>query len=259
MGTGITVLCVDAGSTAEATSLALEMRADGVEVLDASNPRVARATLERESIDVFVIEPTIGGDWEEALATAAERGTVVIAFTEGRPDLLNRPEVAGSVDKAQPDQFERLADRVLEAVQEDGPDYPLDEDEDERTRHRVLAAHGMPDTARPRRESICARTFLEPGITCIPDLRESPYGDLGRGDYRWYASARLIEPGGHPVGAFTLYDRTRSEPLTPEEEWQLSAFADEAMEQLELRRLVARPQDPDVYITTEGELDVAEE
>jgi hypothetical protein len=300
MATGITVLCVDAGSTAEATSLALEMRADGVEVLDASNPRVATATLERESIDVFVVEPGVGGDWAGALTAAAEQGAVIIAFTEGRPDLLDRPEVAGYVDKAQPDQFERLADRVLEAVQEDGPDYPLGDDEDgravaadrygmaplsargslqrlcrlaaetagvdaafvgliDRTRHRALAAHGMPDTARPRRESICARTFLDPGVTCITDLRDSPYADLGLDGYRWYASARLVEPEGHAIGAFTLYDTDRTSPLTAEEEWRLSAFADEAMEQLELRRLVARPQDPDVYVSTERELDAGGE
>jgi hypothetical protein len=100
MATGIAVLCVDAGSTAEATGLALEMRADGVDVLDASNPRVATATLEREPIDVLVVEPAVGQDWDETLATAAAGDVTVLAFTEGRPAVLDRPEVAGYVDKA---------------------------------------------------------------------------------------------------------------------------------------------------------------
>jgi hypothetical protein len=297
MATGIAVLCVDAGSTAEATGLALEMRADGVDVLDASNPRVATATLEREPIDVLVIEPTVGQDWDETLATAAAGDVTVLAFTEGRPTVLERPEVAGYVDKAQPDQFERLADRVLEAVQEEGPDYPLADDEDERavaadrygmaplsarsslerlcrlaagslgvsaalvglvdrTRYRALAGYGIRDVTQPRRESLCARTFLDPGVTCIPELAGHEFGEFAPDeDHRWYASARLVTPDGYPVGTLSVFDAERSAPLSADGAWRLTAFADEAMEQLELRRLVARPQDPDVYVSSEAELE----
>ncbi|WP_254821141.1 hypothetical protein [Haloglomus halophilum] len=302
METGITVLCVDGGPTAEATGLALEMRADGVDVLDASNPRVATATLEREDIDVLVFEPGVGQDdeWDETLRTAAERDVTVIAFSSGRPALADRPEVAGHVDKSQPDQFERLADRVLEAIRPDEADYPLAEDEEarsvtadrygmapllarpslerlcrltaetlgvsaallglvDRTRYQALAAYGTPDVTQPRRESLCARTFLEPGVTCIPDLKNHEWGGFAPGeDFRWYASARLIAPDGHPIGTLAVYDESRSAPLSDGEQWRLSALADEAMEQLELRRLIARPQDPDTYISTENELTLEE-
>jgi GAF domain-containing protein len=298
METGITVLCVDADPTAEATGLALEMRADGVDVLDASNPRVATATLEREDVDVLVFEPGVGQDdeWEETLRTAADRGATVLTFTAGRPGLADRGEVSGHVDKAQPDQFERLADRVLEAVQSDEADYPLAEEEEarsvtadqygmapllargslerlcrlaaesigvsaamiglvDRTRYQALAAYGTPDMTQSRRESICARTFLDPGITCIPDLHDHEYHAFAPDEgFRWYASARLIAPDGHPIGTLAVYDEARTAPLSDGEEWRLAALADEAMEQLELRRLVARPQDPDIYISTENEL-----
>jgi GAF domain-containing protein len=302
METGITVLCVDGGPTAEATGLALEMRADGVDVLDASNPRVATATLEREGIDVLVFEPGVGQDdeWDETLRTAAERDVTVIAFSAGRPALADRPEVAGHVDKSQPDQFERLADRVLEAIRPDEADYPLSEAEEERsvtadrygmapllarpslerlcrltaetlgvsaallglvdrTRYQALAAYGTPDVTQPRRESLCARTFLEPGVACIPDLKNHEWGGFAPSDdFRWYASARLVAPDGHPVGTLAVYDESRSAPLSDGEQWRLSALADEAMEQLELRRLIARPQDPDTYISTENELTLDE-
>lgn len=298
METGITVLCVDAGPTAEATGLALEMRTDGVDVLDASNPRVATATLEREDIDVLVIDPSVGPDdeWDETLRTAANREVPVIAFTTGRPPLADRPEVMGHVDKSQPDQFERLADRVLEALRPDEADYPLADDEEaraaaadqygiapllarpslerlcrlaaetlgvsasmlglvDRTRYQVLAAYGTPDVTQPRRESLCARVFLDSGVTCIPDLQNHEWGDLAPDeDFGWYASARLVAPDDHPIGTLAVYDETRSAPLSDGEQWRLSALADEAMEQLELRRLVARPQDPDTHISTEGEL-----
>ncbi|WP_276260172.1 hypothetical protein [Haloglomus litoreum] len=302
METGITVLCVDAGPTAEATGLALEMRADGVDVLDASNPRVATATLEREDIDVLVFEPGVGQDdeWDEALRTAADRNVTVLTFTAGRSPLADRPEVAGHVDKSQPDQFERLADRVLEAIRPDEADYPLADDEEaravtadqygmapllarpslerlcrltaetlgvsaalvglvDRTRYQALAAYGTPDVTQPRRESLCARAFLDPGVTCIPDLQDHEWADLAPdGEFRWYASARLVAPDGHPIGTLAVYDNARSAPLSDGEEWRLSALADEAMEQLELRRLVARPQDPDTYISTENELTLEE-
>lgn len=302
METGITVLCVDGGPTAEATGLALEMRADGVDVLDASNPRVATATLEREEIDVLVFEPGVGQDdeWDETLRTAADRDVTVIAFSAGRPALADRPEVAGHVDKSQPDQFERLADRVLEAIRPEEADYPLADDEEaravtadrygmapllarpslerlcrltaetlgvsaallglvDRTRYQALAAYGTPDVTQPRRESLCARSFLEPGVTCIPDLKEHEWGALAPSDdFRWYASARLVAPDGHPIGTLAVYDEARSAPLSDGERWRLSALADEAMEQLELRRLIARPQDPDTYISTENELTLEE-
>jgi hypothetical protein len=298
METGITVLCADGGPTAEATGLALEMRTDGVEVLDASNPRVATATLEREDIDVLVFEPGVGQDeeWDETLRAAAERNVTAITFSTGRPSIADRPEVTGHVDKAQPDQFERLADRVLEAVRPEEADYPLADDEEvrsvtadrygmapllaraslerlcrlatetlgvdaaliglvDRTRYQALAAYGTPDVTQPRRESICARAFLEPGVTCLPDLQDHEWGALVPvDDARWYASARLVAPDGHPVGTLAVYDGTRSAPLSEGEQWQLAALADEAMEQLELRRLIARPQDPDVHVSSDSEL-----
>jgi hypothetical protein len=302
MESGITVLCVDAGPTAEATGLALEMRADGVEVLDASNPRVATATLERDDIDVLVFEPGVGQDdeWDETLRMAAEQRVTVIAFSAGRPPLADRPEVVGHVDKSQPDQFERLADRVLEAIQPDEADYPLADDEEaravtadqygmapllarpslerlcrlaaeaigvsaalvglvDRTRYQALAAYGTPDVTQPRRESICARAFIDPGVTCVPDLHDHEWAAFAPDDgFRWYASARLVAPDGHPIGTLAVYDESRSAPLSDGEEWRLSALADEAMEQLELRRLIARPQDPDTYISTENELRLQE-
>lgn len=298
MESGITVLCVDAGPTAEATGLALEMRTDGVEVLDASNPRVATATLDREPVDVLVFEPGVGqdDDWDEALRTAAGDGVTVLTFSAGRPAIADRPEVAGHVDKAQPDQFERLADRVLEAIQADETDYPLAEEEEaravaadqygmapllargslqrlcrlaaetigvsaalvgliDRTRYQALAAYGTPDTTQPRRESICARTFLDPGVVCLPDLHDHEWRSYAPDEgFRWYARARLVAPDGHPIGTLAVYDEDRTAPLSEGEEWRLSALADEAMEQLELRRLVARPQDPDVSISTADEV-----
>jgi hypothetical protein len=42
----------------------------------------------------------------------------------------------------------------------------------DRTRYQALAAYGTPDTTQPRRESICARTFLDLGVVCLPDLHD---------------------------------------------------------------------------------------
>ncbi|MFB6157547.1 MAG: GAF domain-containing protein [Haloferacaceae archaeon] len=104
---------------------------------------------------------------------------------------------------------------------------------------RLLACQGLAPRSDPRSESVCTFTILEEGATVIEDVREDPRLDgeavVETFDIVAYAGARLVNPEGHALGTFCLYD---DEPRSfgADEVRDLERFAAEAAEQLELRR-----------------------
>ncbi|WP_135366400.1 GAF domain-containing protein [Halosimplex halophilum] len=104
---------------------------------------------------------------------------------------------------------------------------------------RFLACAGASWETLTREDSICTHTILEDDLFVVEDTHEDDrFADndrLDELDIRAYAGVPLETPRGATVGAFCL---THDEPRTfsADELADLRLFADEAMEQLELRR-----------------------
>lgn len=104
---------------------------------------------------------------------------------------------------------------------------------------RFLSCHGISLDPVDREESVCTYAILDESVTVIEDVSEDPRfaenEGLAAADIRFYASASLITPEGQPIGTFCVYD---DEPRTFDERDRelLTLLAEEAMEQLELRR-----------------------
>ena len=105
-----------------------------------------------------------------------------------------------------------------------------------------LACHGADWETLTREDSICTYSMLEQDVTVIADVQSDPrFADnetLKELNIRSYAGANLTTPGGEVIGELCLVD---DEPrgYTDEELASLRLFADEAMEQLELRYRLA--------------------
>lgn len=104
---------------------------------------------------------------------------------------------------------------------------------------RFLACHGISFDPVDREDTVCTYAILEDDVTVYEDTRDDPRFSGNEGlvaaNIRFYASAALTTPAGHRIGTFCVYD---DEPRTFSEEdrHHLQLLADEAMEQLELRR-----------------------
>lgn len=114
-------------------------------------------------------------------------------------------------------------------------------------RERFLSCHGASFDTTDREETICTYTILEDGVTVVEDISEDPrFSDidgLRDANVRFYAGAPMTTPEGLPIGVFCLHDDA---PRSVSERGRelLTLFADEAMEQLELRRAARdRPED----------------
>lgn len=111
-----------------------------------------------------------------------------------------------------------------------------------------LTCYGASFDTLDREESICTYTILDDDVSVIADTTEDPrFSDvegLRSANVRFYAGAPMTTPDGHPIGVFCIHDdEPRSFPDRDRDLLQL--FADEAMEQLELRRRARdAPEEP---------------
>jgi CheY-like chemotaxis protein len=104
---------------------------------------------------------------------------------------------------------------------------------------RFLACAGEDWETLDREDTMCTHTILEDDMMVVEDVNADPrFADndrLAELDIAAYAGVPLRTPRGATIGAFCL---THGEPreFTEGERADLRLFADEAMEQLELRR-----------------------
>ncbi|WP_435128265.1 GAF domain-containing protein [Halobaculum sp. D14] len=104
---------------------------------------------------------------------------------------------------------------------------------------RFLSCHGVSFDPLDREDTVCTYAILEDDVTVIEDVADDPRFDgnegLAAADIRFYASASLVTPSGQPIGTFCVYhDDPRA--FSERDRELLELLADEAMEQLELRR-----------------------
>jgi len=104
---------------------------------------------------------------------------------------------------------------------------------------RFLACYGTDLDTLPREDTVCTYAMLEDEVTVVEDTRDDPrFADnpnLAAFDIRFYASANVRTPDGKVIGSFCAFDDApRTFDAAAREHLRL--FADEAMEQLELRR-----------------------
>ncbi|PSP95965.1 small GAF containing sensor [Halobacteriales archaeon QS_4_62_28] len=131
--------------------------------------------------------------------------------------------------------FDRLTKLVVSHFDIDKAFVGLVDEHEE----RFVACEGADWQTVAREDTICTHTILEHEVMVVEDLTEDPRfasnDQLRELDVRSYAGAQLTTPGGQTIGALCCLDsETRS--YTTEECQDLQLFADEAMEQLELRR-----------------------
>ncbi len=102
-----------------------------------------------------------------------------------------------------------------------------------------LACHGADWGTLSREDSVCTYAILEDDLTVIEHVQDDPRFEanetLKELEVRSYAGANLTSPEGHTVGQLCLiHDEPRA--YTDAELADLQLFADEVMEQLEMRR-----------------------
>lgn len=104
---------------------------------------------------------------------------------------------------------------------------------------RFVSCHGRDLDTLDRESTICTHAILKDDVMVVEDVHEDPrfeHNDaLDRLDIRSYAGAPLRTPEGVAIGSFCLTD---DEPrrYSDDDRTFLRLLADEAMEQLELRR-----------------------
>jgi len=104
---------------------------------------------------------------------------------------------------------------------------------------RFLACAGEDWETLTREDSMCTHTILETDVMVVEDVHADPrFADnerLEELDIEAYAGVPLRTPRGATIGAFCL-THGEPRPFSESELADLRRFADEAMEQLELRR-----------------------
>ncbi|WP_162991378.1 GAF domain-containing protein [Halostella salina] len=104
---------------------------------------------------------------------------------------------------------------------------------------RFFACHGVSFGQIPREETVCTYAILDEDVTVLEDVRDDPRfaenDHLAAADIRFYASAPLVTPDGEAIGAFCVFDDA-PRAFSDRDRELLSMLADEAMEQLDLRR-----------------------
>lgn len=161
----------------------------------------------------------------------------VPADESARLEALRAYDVA---DRGAVEAFERMTELVASHFDIDVAFVGLVDRHEE----RFVACEGANWQTLSREDTICTHTILEEEVMVVEDVTEDPrfanndrLGELG---IRSYAGARLATPEGHALGALCC---THGEPrsYTDEERTDLRLFAEEAMEQLELRRRLNEP------------------
>jgi len=113
----------------------------------------------------------------------------------------------------------------------------VDEDEE-----RFLACHGADWKALSREDSICTYAMLEEDVTVIEDVQDDRRFEhnetLQSLGIRSYAGAQITAPNGQVIGQLCVTDE-QPRSYSEDERTDLALFADEAAEQLELRRRLA--------------------
>lgn len=110
------------------------------------------------------------------------------------------------------------------------------------THHEYFfSCHGSLVDRLDREDTVCTYTILDDGVMVVEDVAEDPrfenndrLADLG---IRFYAGIPLVTPEGHSIGSFCLLDDDPG-TFSDRDRELLSMLADEAMDQLELRRLL---------------------
>lgn len=104
---------------------------------------------------------------------------------------------------------------------------------------RFLACHGISFDPVDREDTVCTYAILDDGVIVYEDTQDDPRFSgnegLAAANIRFYASASLTTPEGHHIGTFCVYDDT-PRTFSAQDRHHLQLLADEAMEQLELRR-----------------------
>ena len=103
---------------------------------------------------------------------------------------------------------------------------------------------GLDATELPRENSFCSYAFRSSRILVVPDARlDQRFNRLPlvtEGGFYFYAGAPLITPEGHPIGTLCVLDR-RPRELTPDQLVALQLLSSEAMDMINLRRLISKP------------------
>lgn len=111
----------------------------------------------------------------------------------------------------------------------------------------IIACQGSQLSMLIRENTICTYSMLEPDITVIEDVHEDPRFThnerLRELDIRSYAGADLVTSDGRVIGEFCLLD-TVPRSYDAEERSLLRMYADEVMEQMELRRKLSETDQP---------------
>ncbi len=103
---------------------------------------------------------------------------------------------------------------------------------------------GMEGTGTTRNDSFCAHALGKPDLMVVPDaatderFKQNPLV-LGNPNVRFYAGAPLVAPDGSGLGALCVLDRVPRK-LTDDQRLTLQVLGRQVMNQLELRRLLAR-------------------
>lgn len=174
-----------------------------------------------------------------SLVRVATRQAYQVAYPvpedeRARVEALSAYDVAGL---ASLETFDRLTTLVANHFNIEVAFVGLVDEHEE----RFVACEGANWETLPREDTICTHTILEAERMVVEDVTEDPrfagndtLRELG---IRSYAGVRLTTPDGHAIGALCCTD---SEPrsYTEAELQDLQLFADEAMEQLELRRRI---------------------
>jgi len=133
------------------------------------------------------------------------------------------------------DSLDRLTELATALFDVDAAAVGLVDAHEERFLSCVGVAFGSVD----REDTVCTYAILDEQVTVVEDTLEDPRFEdnerLRAAGLRFYASAPLRTPEGRAIGTFCVFD---SQPggFDARQRELLELLADEAMEQLELRR-----------------------
>ena len=140
------------------------------------------------------------------------------------------------------ESFDRLTELATELFDLDAAAVGLIDAHEQ----RFLSCHGVTFDPIPREETVCTYAMLEPGVTVLEDVAADPRFEENEGltaaNIRFYASAPVETPEGEVIGTFCVYDGAAREFSARDREL-LSMLADEAMDQLTLRRRLGGEDD----------------
>ena len=113
---------------------------------------------------------------------------------------------------------------------------------------RFLSCYGADFDSLEREDTICTYAILEKGATVVEDTTADPrFSDnetLEAAKIQFYAGAPLTAPDGRAIGTFCLQDDEPREFGERDREL-VSLFADQTMDQLELRRRLRETEGDD--------------